>query len=457
MSIVILAAGVACMVFVGYFIVKGFNPVGVLLVGAMMLMLISIILGIDIMPKGVKGTQVGILDIFEVIRTTLSGRAGGLGLTIMVLCGFGVYMSEIKANLVVVKLASKPLYYIKNPFILMPLAYVIGSLMGLAVSSATGLGVLLMTTLFPIMTALGISAEATISLCVLATGMSLSPAGSDMIIAAKMSNLSPLTYTFAYSLPVSIMGMIVIAISNVFWQRHCDKKEGVKKVEIEAKKLEVNAPSIYIILPFLPIVGVCLFSGNISGLPHLHIVTIALISIAIGAVCEGFRTRSFKEVLDGLTSCYKAMGEAFSSVVLLLVAAGLFANALKSIGFIAIILGFATGSGAGTIALMIILVIITILAAVATGSGNAAFYAFVELIPKLASELGANPAFLIIPMQQASTLARAMSPVSGVVVATSSMAKISPLSIVKRTSVPILLGTLAMIVADILLVPIAAM
>ena len=52
--------------------------------------------------------------------------------------------------------------------------------------------------------------------------------------------------------------------------------------------------------------------------------------------------------------------------------------------------------------MMLVLAVITILATMATGSGNAAFYAFAELIPKLATQMGVNPAFLTIPMLQAS-------------------------------------------------------
>ncbi len=55
---------------------------------------------------------------------------------------------------------------------------------------------------------------------------------------------------------------------------------------------------------------------------------------------------------------------------------------------------------------MLVLVILTMLAAVTTGSGNAPFYAFVEMIPKLAHSSGINPAYLTIPMLQASNLGR---------------------------------------------------
>ena len=102
---------------------------------------------------------------------------------------------------------------------------------------------------------------------------------------------------------------------------------------------------------------------------------------------------------------------------------------------------------------LLVLVILTMLAAVTTGSGNAPFYAFVEMIPKLAHSSGINPAYLTIPMLQASNLGRTLSPVSGVVVAVAGMAKISPFEVVKRTSVPVLVGLVIVIVATELMVP----
>ncbi|MDI7042003.1 hypothetical protein QMN30_25425, partial [Escherichia coli] len=46
-----------------------------------------------------------------------------------------------------------------------------------------------------------------------------------------------------------------------------------------------------------------------------------------------------------------------------------------------------------------------------------------------------------------------LSPVSGVVVAVSGMAKISPFEVVKRTSVPVLVGLVVVIVATEFMVP----
>ena len=56
-------------------------------------------------------------------------------------------------------------------------------------------------------------------------------------------------------------------------------------------------------------------------------------------------------------------------------------------------------------------------------------------------------------MLQTSNLGRTISPVSGVVVAVAGMAKISPFEVVKRTSVPVLVGLLVVIIATEVMVP----
>lgn len=201
-----------------------------------------------------------------------------------------------------------------------------------------------------------------------------------------------------------------------FWQRYLDNKENISHEILDVNEITTNAPSFYAILLFTPIIGVLIFDGKWG--PELHIITILVICM-------------------------------------LLVAAGVFAQGLSTIGFIDSLISIATSFGSASIILMLALVVLTMLAAMTTGSGNAPFYAFVEMIPKLAHSSGINPAYLSIPMLQASNLARTISPVSGVVVAVSGMAKISPFEVVKHTLVPILVGLIVIIIATELMVPAA--
>ncbi len=175
---------------------------------------------------------------------------------------------------------------------------------------------------------------------------------------------------------------------------------------------------------------------------------------AIPEFVRGFNTQ---KVFTGLEVAFRGMADAFAGVVMLLVAAGVFARGLSTIGFIQSLISIATSFGSASIILMLVLVVLTMLAAMTTGSGNAPFYAFVEMIPKLAHSSGINPAYLSIPMLQASNPRvvpflryRAWW------LRLRGWRKSLRLRVVKRTSVPVLVGLIIVIIATEVLVPGAA-
>ena len=450
-----LIIGLIAIVLVAYYIVKGYSATGVLMFGGLVLLFISVLMGHSILPEGVKSTSSTYFDILEYVKYLLGNRGGGLGLMIMVLCGFSVYMTHLGANDVVVKLVSKPLKNIRSPYILMVFAYFLACLMSFAVSSATGLGVLLMATLFPVMVNVGISRGAAAAICASPISIILSPTSGDVVLSAEISKIPLGEFAFGTALPVSIFAILGIAVAHFFWQRYLDKKEGVQVERLNADEIKTTAPNYYAILPLLPIIGVLVFDGK-WGLPNLHIVTVMVLCFIITAVVDFLRSFNAKQTFDNLIVAYRGMADAFAGVVMLLVAAGVFAQSLSTIGFITNLIDSAQSFGGSAFFMMLVLAVITILATMATGSGNAAFYAFAELIPKLATQMGVNPAFLTIPMLQASNLGRGLSPVSGVVVAVSGMGKISPFEIVKRMSVPMLVGFICVIIGTEIFVSVAA-
>ncbi|MGL5045889.1 MAG: anaerobic C4-dicarboxylate transporter DcuC [Plesiomonas sp.] len=447
-----LLIGILVAAGVGRYIFKGYSATGVLMTGGLLLLIIAALLGHSVLPKGVESTGNMATDVVEYVKYLLMNRGGDLGMMIMMLCGFATYMTHIGANDMVVKLTSKPLQKIKSPYVLMVAAYFVACLMSLAVSSATGLGVLLMATLFPLMVNVGISRGAAAAICASPAAIILSPTSGDVVVAANAAGLDLIDFAFKTTLPISIVAILCMAVAHFFWQRYLDNKEGVSHERLDVSEIQVNAPSFYAILPFTPIIGVLIFNGDLG--PKLHIITILVICMIMTALIEFIRKFSAQEVFKGLEVAYRGMADAFASVVMLLVAAGVFAQGLTTVGFINNLLGLAQSFGNGGFVMRMVLVIITTLAAFTTGSGNAPFYAFVELIPKLAAQMGINPAFLIIPMLQASNLGRTISPVSGVIVATSGMAKLSPFEVVKRTSVPVLVGLIVVIIATEIMVPV---
>ncbi|SUB59350.1 Putative cryptic C4-dicarboxylate transporter DcuD [Phocoenobacter uteri] len=444
-----LIIGLIAIIAVSYYVVKGYSATGVLMTVGILLLLASVILGKEIIPAD-KSTGVVYLDVVEYVKNLLMNRGGGLGMLIMVLCGFAAYMTHLGANDMVVKIASRPLKYINSPYLLMVVAYFLACLMSFAVPSATGLGVLLMATLFPIMVNVGISRGAAASICASPAAIILSPTSGDVVLAAEVSKMPLTDFAFSLTLPISVVSILAIAVAHFFWQRYLDKKEGFVAEQLEVSEIQTKVPPFYAILPFTPIIGVLIFDGNFA--PELNIVTVIIICFILVAILDFIRTFNAKLVYENLEMAYKGMADAFSGVVILLVAAGVFAQGLSTVGFIKTLIDSVQSMGSGGFLMMIALALITALAAIATGSGNAPFYAFVELIPRLAVQMGINPAYLTIPMLQASNIGRSLSPVSGVVVAVSGMAKLSPFVVIKRISVPMIVGFLVVILGTELLV-----
>ncbi|MGC6745590.1 C4-dicarboxylate transporter DcuC [Escherichia coli] len=96
-----------------------------------------------------------IVDIYNEILRMLSNRIAGLGLSIMAVGGYARYMERIGASRAMVSLLSRPLKLIRSPYIILSATYVIGQIMAQFITSASGLGMLLMVTLFPTLVSLG--------------------------------------------------------------------------------------------------------------------------------------------------------------------------------------------------------------------------------------------------------------------------------------------------------------
>ena len=85
---------------------------------------------------------------------------------------------------------------------------------------------------------------------------------------------------------------------------------------------------------------------------------------------------------------------------------------------------------------------------VLTDWGVGAYSSFAALAPDVASGLGGSVEALVTPMQFASGMLRAMSPVAGVIIAVAGAAGVSPMAIVRRTWIPMILGLVTTIVVN---------
>jgi len=88
--------------------------------------------------------------------------------------------------------------------------------------------------------------------------------------------------------------------------------------------------------------------------------------------------------------------------------------------------------------------------AMITGSGVAAFFAFSGLAPGIAAKFGVSAVTMILPMQLMAGMGRAISPVSGVIIAVSKAGECLPFEIVRRTLIPAIGGMVTMMLINYL-------
>ena len=273
--------------------------------------------------------------------------------------------------------------------------------------------------------------------------------------------LSETDYVFKYHAIVSIPTLLIMAAIHFFWQKKCDKKAGVIEAKaVESKDLEeikggALYKTVYAILPLLPII---LLIGSfavqkITGAQiDISVEVATLFSFIVAIICEIIRKRNAGETLKETEAFFKGMGGSMP-IVALLVAGTVFVTGLKSIGLITALQSAMTGLSGGGLGfvLPLILVALTALIVLLSGSGTALFFAMVPLMVPLAAAAGISALAVSIPMGLAGNLLRAVSPVSAVVMIVAGSVKREPLEVVKRTSVPMIAGTVVMFVLSMVI------
>ena len=439
-------------------IVKNYHPALSLIIGALVLLACAWMLGHPIYPAG-EGTGFGLFDIFLKFKDTIIAQVSSAGIVIMILFGYSGYMNAIGANQMAVNFLVKPLMKIKRKSLFVPVVFLIGNLMSLVVPSASSLAIILMSILYPMLASMGISSLTAAGVIAMTATIMPTPLGADNVIAANTLGYDVLNYV-VWNAKISLPSLLIIAVAQYFWQKYCDKKEGEAAYvslneEGLSKQKEFDVPKFYAILPILPlllIVGVGIAGMFIKGIT-MDIFVLTFISFFIAVLVETLRLKSFKKVQDTAVEMFKGMGQGFSQVVMLVVGGSLFTSAIQTLGIIDSIMASVEASSSAGIVTTLIFSGATTLFGILSGGGLAMFYAVIELIPGIAEKAGIDGILISLPMQMIANLTRTISPVAAVVMIVASTVGVSPIRILKRTSVPTIIGIISVIVLSILLLP----
>ena len=439
------------IIIVAKLLLKNYFPQAVLLIAGITMLLIKG--GLDYFNHTIvlKENSFLLINIFEFIKESFSSTNANVGLMIMAIGGFVAYIDKIGASEALVRIALKPLSFLKKqPHLAAVCVVPIGQLLFICVPSAAGLGLLLMASVFPILINIGVSRLAAVSIITSSTAFCIGPASVITASATQIANIETVPYFINMQIPIAIILNIVVMISYFFVNKYYDKKDKLMPlVDTKIEKENIQAPAIYCIIPILPLIILLLFSGVFSVFPiklKIETTTAMLISLFVAVIFELIRTKNIKNILSSFKVFFDGMGDIFKTVVTLIIAAEIFANGLISIGFIDGLITISQGLGFGAIGLGIIMTIMIFLAAILMGSGNAAFFAFGPLIPNAAAKFGIASTSILLPMNLSASMGRALSPLAGVLLATAEIAGVSSMDIVKRNLIPISLSLITLLI-----------
>lgn len=435
---------------VAYFILKNYNPIFIFFFSGIVILISAFYLNGTLIPTTKRALEditfiTNLLDSFAFITDSFKKNLAGVGLVIMSVAGFAAYMKHINASSKLAYIANKPLGKIKNKYLVLSGTFVVGMALKIVISSYAGLLILLLACIYPVLITIGIRPLTAVSVLSL-IAIDYGPKDANSINMAAMVGESDnvIGLFLNYQIYTVIAYVVVIALVIPFYYNYIDKRDEAKKtddVKVEIPEIkDPKCPLFYIFLPWLPIVF--LFSAYFLNV-KLDVITANFLSIAIVFTIEFIRHKDGKKLGEDIMVILKAMADIFITVVSIIIAAGIFAEGIKALGGISILASAVSNMGASAIILSItVLSFLVYFASVIMGSGIAAFNAFGKLAPDIATKLGIHPMVLVLPIEIASCLGRAASPISGGILVLAGYAKLSPMSIVKTSTPLLLLGML---------------
>lgn len=433
--------------FVGWKLIQGRHPQLMLLVAGLVFLIASWAMGNSLEVTESTGWRG--FDLFDLIARSMRSKLSGIGTMIMIIAGFVAYMDYMGATKAMVQAAMRPIGFLRSfPHLAAVMVLPLGQLLSLCVPSAAGLGLLMIASVHPILLRIGISPLASVSIITLCTCFDMGPASANTARAADLLGMGNVTYFLGHQAPLA-GGITLVIMAVVFMQLR--RTEPEVAVELPQEERTEKRPGYFAILPVLPLILLMTFSSFFqtgANAVVLDTSTAMLISLAVSMLMHWASGAKGTEVEAGLKACWDGMGRAFSQVVTLIIAADLFAKGLIELGLIEGLLLMVEGLGWGALGILVIFVALIFFASILMGSGNASFFAFAPLVSKVAESMAIPGIRLLLPMQLASSMGRAASPISGVVIATSGIAGVNPLDVARRNALPMIVALVLMVLTE---------
>lgn len=366
-----------------------------------------------------------------------SMTTGNLIQSICSAMGFAFLVSYTKADIHLVQLLTRPMRSLG--IFVIPCCALLTTVINAAIPSAAGCAAAVGATLIPLMIRSGISPAAAAAVVLAGTyGSNFNPGGAHPVMISGMAGIEPMEFIIQNApifATLSVIGAVMITVVAFVLKDH-KSSASAEGIETDATGGIEKVNVLFAFAPMLPLI--ILLLGN-TCVPAIKMGVAQ--AMLIGVIYTMIVTRAdpqecFRKFFDGA-------GKGYGNVLGIIIAAGVFACGLRETGVVDALIEalknsseYARIGGAGG----------TFVMAVLTGSGDAATFAFNEAVTPHAPELGLSIVELGNLAMCGAQLGRTMSPIAGVVILLSGMARVSPIDLVKRTAVPMITAWLALVI-----------
>lgn len=445
--IVLVCAGIA----------KKYYAQAVILTGGIILLIATVIAFPDVsITKAASGSK--FIDIFIEIKVLFSDSISKLGLIIMVIAGFSRYMNDIGASAKLVGVCIKPLKRINAKYVLLGCCYILMQVLALFISSPSGLALLMLTTLYPVLRSIGCSKAAVAS--VIASGICIDygPSATGSVLISELTGYDLFSFFVDKQVPIVAILFVVIGISHMVMQAYWDRKEAVNEddSESQAKDADISrdVPTYYALLPVVPMIILFVFSSLVEEyFPSylqikIDVVSAIILSFFIAFLIDSIRTFDLKKSTDKVLGLFDQMGQSFITVVSILLCAQVLVAGIIKIGFIDTLFGFIPNEGHYATVIVVLFSLLIFSGSVIMGTGTV-FNAFAPLSAEVAKGAGISVFKMLVPLHFSASLGRSFSPISGVIIAVSGFVGVTPFQIIKRNCVQLTIAYVLMMVLSL--------
>ena len=162
-----------------------------------------------------------IFNFVKLIEETFLSNIGRAGLMIMTIGGYVAFMNQIRATHTLVRISMKPLaFFRKCPMFAAVLTIPIGQMLFITTPSATGLGLLLVASVYPILNSLGVSRLTALSMIAATTIFDQGPGSANTALASELVGENNVEYFITHQLPLVIPTSLIVMFTFYFFNRY---------------------------------------------------------------------------------------------------------------------------------------------------------------------------------------------------------------------------------------------